>query len=74
MAMPTKPRRRMCGTMSVHHRLLEMDPGFRQRQMTLEHATMRRMMAGVMARVGVITIPTVVHVVYSSAAENISVA
>jgi hypothetical protein len=71
--MPTK-RRRMCGTMSVHHRLLEMDPGFRQRQMTLEHATMRRMTAGIMARVGVITIPMVVHVVYNSAAENISVA
>jgi hypothetical protein len=35
---------------------------------------MRRMMAGVMARVGVITIPMVVHVVYNSAAENITVA
>jgi Pregnancy-associated plasma protein-A len=72
--MPTKPKRRMCGTMSVHHRLLEMDPAFRQRQMTLEHATMRRLATGVAARTGVTTIPTVVHVVYNSAAENISVA
>jgi len=72
--MPTKPKRRMCGTMSVHHRLLEMDPAFRQRQMTLEHATMRRLATGVVARTGVTTIPTVVHVVYNSAAENISVA
>jgi len=71
--MPTRPLRRMCGTMSVHHRLLEMDPGFRQRQMTLEHATMRRMMAGAAARVGLTTIPVVVHVVYNSPAENISV-
>jgi hypothetical protein len=59
--------------MSVHHRLLEMDPGFRQRQMALEHATMRRMAAGVVARVGVTTIPVVVHVVYNTAAENIPV-
>ena len=72
--MATRPRRRMCGTMSVHHRLLEMDPGFRLRQMSLEHATMRRMAAGVVARVGVVTIPVVVHVVYNTAAENISVA
>jgi Pregnancy-associated plasma protein-A len=70
--MPTKARRRTCGTMSVHHRLLEMDPGFRQRQMALEHATMRRMEAGVLARVGITTIPVAVHVVYNSAAENIS--
>jgi len=72
--MPTKPKRRMCGTMSVHHRLLEMDPAFRQRQMALEHATMRRMATGVAARTGVTTIPTVVHVVYNTAAENITVA
>ena len=41
--MRKTPRRRTCGTMAVHHRLLEQDPGFRTRQMALEHATMRRM-------------------------------
>ena len=69
--MRKTPRRRTCGTMAVHHRLLEQDPGFRARQMALEHATMRRMAAGA-ARVGVTTIPVVVHVVYNTASENIS--
>jgi len=72
--MPRKTPRRMCGTMSVHHRLLEADPGFRRRQIDLEHATMRRMTLGAEARVGVTTIPVVVHVVYNTASENISVA
>jgi hypothetical protein len=43
--------------------------------MDLEHAAIRRMAAGVVARVGVVTIPVVVHVVVcNTAAENISVA
>jgi len=70
--MPKKLPRRMCGTMSVHLRLLETDPGFRQRQMTLEHATMQRLMLAAEARVGITTIPVVVHVVYNAASENIS--
>jgi Pregnancy-associated plasma protein-A len=69
-----KRRRRMCGTMAVHHRLLESDPGFRRRQMDLEHATARRMTMRAAARPGVTTIPVVVHVVYNKASENISTA
>lgn len=65
------PRRRQCGTMQVHFRLLEIDPGFRLRQTALEHATARRMAARA-AEWRVVTIPTVVHVVYRTAAENIS--
>ena len=42
--------------------------------MALEHATMRRMAVGAEARVGIATIPVVVHVVYNIASENISVA
>ena len=67
------PMRRQCGTMQVHFRLLEMDPGFRARQSALEQATARRM-AMAPAKWEVVTIPTVVHVVYHTSAENISVA
>ena len=65
------PMRRQCGTMQVHFRLLEMDPGFRARQTALEQATARRMAAAA-AKWKVVTIPTVVHVVYHTDAENIS--
>jgi len=65
------PVRRQCGTMQVHFRLLETDPGFRARQMALEQATARRMAARV-AKWKVAIIPTVVHVVYHTDAENIS--
>jgi len=59
--------------MSVHHRLLESDAGFRGRQADLEHATAQRMMTGVRARIGITKIPVVVHVVFNKADENISV-
>ena len=57
--------------MSVHFALLERDPGFRARLAAVEHATARRLMAAP-AKWKVVTIPTVVHVVYHAAAENIS--
>ena len=72
--MAKKTRRRICGTMSVHHRLLETDPSFRRRQMELESATARRMMTRAAARPGITTIPVVVHVVYNKAVENVSLA
>jgi hypothetical protein len=57
--------------MQVHMRLLETDPGFRARQAALEQAVIRRLLAAP-PRWKVATIPTVVHVVYRTAAENIS--
>ena len=67
------PRLRRCGTMSVHHRLLERDPGFRQRQIALEHACARRMARREFRLAGApITVPTVVHIVYNTSAENVS--
>jgi len=60
--------------MSAHFRLLETDPGFRQRQAALENATARRMLLRAAYRTGVTTIPVVVHVVYRTASENISTA
>jgi len=72
MEQGTTPSRRQCGAMSVHYRLLETDPNFRQRQVDLEHLTARRMMPGEALRPGITTIPVVVHVVYNPRAENIS--
>src|SRR5215510_6134664 len=67
----TTPSRRQCGAMSVHYRLLEMDPNFRQRQVDLEHLTARRMMPGQALRPGITTIPVVVHFFFNTRAENI---
>ncbi len=69
--------RRQCGTMQSHFQLLEMDPTFRARQTSLEHATARRMSLGVDAllkTVGPMSISVVVHVVYNTTEQNISAA
>lgn len=69
-------KRRTCGAMAVHHRLLELDPHFRMRQMELENATAMRMALGAKAlrkAAAPVSIPVVVHVVYNTSRENISV-
>ncbi|MEO7404798.1 MAG: zinc metalloprotease, partial [Burkholderiales bacterium] len=58
--------------MSVHQYLLETIPSFRRAQVRLEHWTGSKMRANALARTGVTVIPTVVHVLWSTAAENIS--
>ena len=63
---------RSCGCMEVHNRLLEEFPQFRFRQATLENSTRSMLMSGAVGRVGITTIPVVVHVVSKTAAENIS--
>lgn len=65
-------RRRTCGAMQVHYRLLETYPDFRLRQGELERATQLRLASGKAQRSGLIEIPVVVHVVYKVASENIS--
>jgi hypothetical protein len=61
--------------MIAHNRLLEEDPAFRGRQRELELATSRLMATAAFALApGPVTIPVVVHVVYNTAAENITVA
>ena len=70
-------KRRTCGAMAAHQRLLELDPNFRMRQAQLENATAMRMSLGaraLRAAAAPITIPVVVHVVYKTPAENISAA
>jgi pregnancy-associated plasma protein-A len=69
-------KRRTCGAMAVHHRLLELDPNFRMRQMELENATAMRMALGAKAlrkAAAPVSIPVVVHVIYNTSRENISV-
>jgi hypothetical protein len=73
--MPARlPVRRRCGTMQVHHRLLERDPEFRVRQAELERKVHNRLAAGTSVRQAVTTVPVVVHVVYKTADEKITAA
>jgi len=66
---------RSCGTMAAHMMLLERFPAFRARQMRLEGATERRRATGEdLKKARVVTIKTVVNVVYNTAEQNISAA
>jgi hypothetical protein len=60
--------------MSAFYRLIERHPDYRSRLVALEGVVARRMRAARPRRVGPVTIPVVVHVVYRTAAENVSVA
>ena len=65
--------RRICGQTAVHSMLLETNPGLRQKLANIEKQTQQRIAsAKSLAPPAKITIPVVVHVVYRSAAENIS--
>ena len=69
--------RRMCGAMEAHMRLLEDDPDMRGRRAKIHAETNRMLQAGSASKrvkKAPLTIPVVVHVVYRTAAENISVA
>jgi hypothetical protein len=67
------PRRRTCGTMEVHNNLLERHPEFRTALAALEHATLARLTSAATFKVAEkVKIAVVVHVVHSTAAENIS--
>jgi hypothetical protein len=60
--------------MQAHFRLLEEDPNFRTRQVRLEQTVSRRMAVGAVVKARPTVIPVVVHVVYNTAAENVSMA
>jgi len=60
--------------MGVHYRLLEMDEGFRARQVELESAVSQRMATRAVEKAGPRLINVVVQVVHSTPAENISLA
>lgn len=68
--------RRMCGASEAHQRLCECDPDFRARRTELHEFTREYIHGGAalarMSKINLRTIPVVVHVVYHTAAENIS--
>ena len=67
------PTVRTCGTMTVHERLLRSDPEYRRLRIVSEnHHFEFRLRRGLNERVGITRIPVVVHVVYNTAAQNIS--
>ena len=68
------PKRRQCAAMQEYERLLEEQPSFRTNQQRAEEFTARAVTSGEAERVArkLITIPTVVHVVYKKPRENIS--
>lgn len=65
--------RRSCGAMAVHMMLLERHPSFRLSQMRLEGATNKRhSFALAAAAVKLVTVKTVVNVVYKTDVQNVS--
>ena len=74
MAKADKGRNeRICGTMQVHERLLRTDPGYLEARVRSENAAFEaRTMRAMTARAGITVIPTVVHVVRNTNAQNIS--
>ncbi len=65
--------RRSCGAMASHMMLLEQVPAFRANQLRLENATTRRREAPVdLSKAKIVTIKTVVHVVYRTEDQNIT--
>jgi hypothetical protein len=67
--------RRSCGTMAAHMMLLERFPTFRTNQMRLEGEIARRRESPLdLKKQKVITIRTVVHVVYNAEEQNVSTA
>ena len=67
-------RRRRCGTMAAHMRLLEEYAPFRARQSRLEQETARRrsLAAAVAVKPPLMKVPVVVNVVYRSDEQNVS--
>jgi len=68
-----KVLRRSCGAMAAHMALLERVPSFRANQMRLEGITSRRLESVFeVAKAKLVTIKTVVNVVYKTAGQNVS--
>jgi Pregnancy-associated plasma protein-A len=73
MAGNDTPQVRTCGTMAVHERLLRTDPAYMAARNRSENAHWDAVSrGGPIGRVGVTMIPVVVHVVWKTAAQNIS--
>lgn len=74
--VPAPADNETCGTMGRHQMLLDRHPGYRQERIDLEQFTEayrdKRMENGSVVRPEIVVIPVVVHVVYNTPAENIS--
>ena len=69
------PQVRTCATMDVHRRLLSEDPSYARVRADIENlAGLYEGDSGITGRSGVTQIPVVVHVVWNTAAQNISYA
>jgi hypothetical protein len=68
------PKRRTCAQQIVHELLVETDPGYRARRLKVEEDVRKAINSGLAMRTvaKLSTIPVVVHVVYRTAAENVS--
>jgi len=69
---PDRPVVRTCGTQQVHERLLRSAPGYMEARDAAENHALRAAMFPITGRTGCTMIPVVVHVVYKTAAQNIS--
>ena len=70
---PVTLKRRSCGAMQVHMRLLETNPSFRGNQFKLENDIAKlKTSAFNLATVPIATINVVVHVVFNTPAQNIT--
>lgn len=69
-----EPKKRTCGAAEVHHRLLQTIPAYADNRRAIESHTMSwgLMRKSMPAPIKIITIPVVVHVVYSTPEQNIS--
>lgn len=73
MAKKQVQLRRSCGAMAAHMMLLEKFPAFRANQMRLEGVTdRRRQVAFDVKAIPIVTVKTIVHVIYKTDAQNIS--
>jgi hypothetical protein len=67
------PKTRQCGTMEVHRRLLSTSPAYaRARDLIENHARSYELGERSAQRTGITRIPVVVHVVWNTAAQNVS--
>lgn len=69
--MPEEPQEitRWCGTMPMHHHLLETRPGYARARAEIEERTRSRRRP---RRETVVTVPVVVHIVWQHEAENLA--
>src|SRR5687768_9990741 len=67
-------RRRTCGTMVVHNRLLSTDPAYAAARVASENNAFGARLRGVAGRVGTTRIPVVVHVVFNNARPGQNIA